>query len=193
VLGLATGSTPVSIYNELIRLHREAGRSIANVVTFNLDEYWPMQPHELQSYHRFMREHLFDHIDIDPANMNLPCGAVPANAVHAHCEEYERRIREHGGIDLQLLGIGRTGHVGCNRRSSRIGPRSTGPCSRALTSANSGSDPSSVTPPRPRATTPSACRNTRPWRPSDLGRITRLLSGFLRDLRLILALDRSSL
>jgi glucosamine-6-phosphate deaminase len=118
VLGLATGSTPVSVYNELIRLHREEGLSFANVVTFNLDEYWPMQPHELQSYHRFMREHLFDHVDVDPANVNLPCGTVPANAVHAHCEEYERRIREHGGIDLQLLGIGRTGHVGFNEPGS---------------------------------------------------------------------------
>ncbi|MBU6210462.1 MAG: glucosamine-6-phosphate deaminase, partial [Planctomycetes bacterium] len=118
VLGLATGSTPVSVYNELIRLHREEGLSFANVVTFNLDEYWPMQPHELQSYHRFMREHLFDHVDIDAANVNLPCGTVPANAVHAHCEEYERRIREHGGIDLQLLGIGRTGHVGFNEPGS---------------------------------------------------------------------------
>ena len=76
VLGLATGSTPTGVYDELVRLHREEGLSFANVVTFNLDEYWPMQPHELQSYHRFMREHLFDRIDIDPANTHIPDGTA---------------------------------------------------------------------------------------------------------------------
>ena len=118
VLGLATGSTPTSVYEELVRMHREEGLSFANVATFNLDEYWPMAPNELQSYRRFMDEHLFSHVDIDPGNVHLPSGTVPAAEVHAHCEAYERMIAEAGGIDLQLLGIGRTGHVGFNEPGS---------------------------------------------------------------------------
>ncbi|MCB9845857.1 MAG: glucosamine-6-phosphate deaminase [Phycisphaeraceae bacterium] len=117
VLGLATGSTPLGVYAELIRLRRE-GLSFANVVTFNLDEYHPMPPGHLQSYHRFMRENLFDELDIDPGNVHIPDGAVESDAVAAHCEAYESAIREHGGIDLQLLGIGRTGHVGFNEPGS---------------------------------------------------------------------------
>ena len=88
VLGLATGSTPTGVYDELVRLHREEGLSFANVVTFNLDEYWPMQPHELQSYHRFMREHLFDRIDIDPANTHIPDGTAGEDEVRAMCDAY---------------------------------------------------------------------------------------------------------
>lgn len=118
VLGLATGSTPTGIYEELVRLHRQEGLSFRNVVTFNLDEYFPMRPEELQSYRRFMREHLFDHVDIDPANAHVPDGTVDADSVGEQCEEYERRIDEAGGIDLQLLGIGRTGHVGFNEPGS---------------------------------------------------------------------------
>ena len=76
VLGLATGSTPMTVYDELVRMHRDEGLSFANVVTFNLDEYYPMQPDELQSYHRFMREHLFDHVDIDPAHVHIPDGTL---------------------------------------------------------------------------------------------------------------------
>jgi glucosamine-6-phosphate deaminase len=118
VLGLATGSTPQGVYDELVRLHREEGLSFRNVVTFNLDEYYPMKPEDLQSYRRFMREYLFDHIDIDPANTNVPDGTVAREAVGAFCEEYERRIREAGGIDIQLLGVGRTGHIGFNEPGS---------------------------------------------------------------------------
>jgi glucosamine-6-phosphate deaminase len=118
VLGLATGSTPTGIYAELVRLHREEGLSFANVVTFNLDEYFPMRPEELQSYHRFMGEHLFDLVDIDPANVHLPDGTVDASKVREFCESYERAIEAAGGIDLQLLGIGRTGHIGFNEPGS---------------------------------------------------------------------------
>jgi glucosamine-6-phosphate deaminase len=118
VLGLATGSTPTSVYDELIRLHKETGLSFRNVVTFNLDEYWPMNPDDLQSYHRFMREHLFDHVDIDPQNVHLPDGTVPREKVNEYCQKYEQRIKEAGGLDLQVLGIGRTGHVGFNEPGS---------------------------------------------------------------------------
>jgi glucosamine-6-phosphate deaminase len=118
VLGLATGSTPQGVYDELVRLHKQDGLSFRNVVTFNLDEYWPMQPDELQSYRRFMREYLFDHIDIDPKNANVPDGTIPRERVAAFCEEYERRIRDAGGIDIQLLGVGRTGHIGFNEPGS---------------------------------------------------------------------------
>ena len=118
VLGLATGSTPTGVYDELVRLHREEGLSFANVVTFNLDEYWPMRPQELQSYHRFMREHLFDRVDIPAANTHIPDGTASEDDVRAMCDRYEQAIRAAGGIDLQLLGIGRTGHIGFNEPGS---------------------------------------------------------------------------
>ena len=118
VLGLPTGSTPMAVYDELVRLHRDEGLSFSNVVTFNLDEYWPMQPEELQSYRRFMHEHLFDHIDIDPANIHIPDGTIPLDAVDDFCRAYERQIEEAGGIDLLVLGIGRTGHIGFNEPGS---------------------------------------------------------------------------
>src|SRR5947209_5091731 len=118
VLGLATGSTPTGVYGELVRLHREERLSFANVVTFNLDEYFPMQPRDLQSYQRFMREHLFDHIDIDPQNVRIPDGTVPVERVGEYCAGYEAEIAKAGGIDLQVLGIGRTGHIGFNEPGS---------------------------------------------------------------------------
>lgn len=118
VLGLATGSTPTSVYDELIRLHNEEGLSFKNVVTFNLDEYWPMNPDDLQSYVRFMREHLFDHIDIDPKNIHIPDGTIDRDKVSEYCQQYEQSIKEAGGIDIQVLGIGRTGHVGFNEPGS---------------------------------------------------------------------------
>ena len=118
VLGLATGSTPVGVYDELARLHRAEGLSLANVVTFNLDEYYPMDPTALQSYRRFMREHLFDRVDVPPAHIHVPDGTLPLDRVAAYCEDYERQIRDAGGVDLQLLGIGRTGHVGFNEPGS---------------------------------------------------------------------------
>jgi glucosamine-6-phosphate deaminase len=118
VLGLATGSTPVAVYNELVRLHEQEGLSFKNVVTFNLDEYFPMQPHELQSYVRFMNEHLFDRVDIDRANVHIPDGTLPIEQVATFCRQYEEKIKAAGGIDLQLLGIGRTGHIGFNEPGS---------------------------------------------------------------------------
>ena len=123
VLGLATGNTPVGIYNELVRMHREEGLSLANVVTFNLDEYFPMQPHELQSYVRFMREHLFDLVDIDPRNWHVPDGTIPLEQVPDYCRWYEDEIVKAGGIDIQLLGIGRTGHIGFNEPGSGAASR----------------------------------------------------------------------
>lgn len=118
VLGLATGSTPQGVYEELVRLHREDGLSFKNVVTFNLDEYWPMDPEALQSYRRFMKEHLFDLVDLDAANTHLPDGTIEREGVAEFCRDYEARMREAGGIDLQLLGVGRTGHIGFNEPGS---------------------------------------------------------------------------
>jgi glucosamine-6-phosphate deaminase len=123
VLGLATGSTPVGIYNELVRMHQEEGLSLANVVTFNLDEYFPMEPLELQSYNRFMREHLFDLVDISKENCHVPDGTVPFEKVGEYCRWYEEQIVKAGGIDIQLLGIGRTGHVGFNEPGSGVASR----------------------------------------------------------------------
>jgi len=118
VLGLATGSTPVGIYRELIRMHRDLGLDWSRVVTFNLDEYFPMSPDSLHSYHRFMWENLFEHVNISPENVHIPRGNLPRNAVEAHCAEYERRIADAGGIDFQILGIGQTGHIGFNEPGS---------------------------------------------------------------------------
>ncbi len=118
VLGLATGSTPISLYAELVRLHREEGLSFRNVTTFNLDEYYPLAPDHPQSYRRFMRMHLFDHVDLDPARTHLPSGLVPKAEVDAHCAAYEAMIAAAGGIDFQILGIGRTGHIGFNEPGS---------------------------------------------------------------------------
>ncbi|HET7535932.1 MAG TPA: glucosamine-6-phosphate deaminase [Candidatus Didemnitutus sp.] len=118
VLGLATGSTPIALYAELVRLHREEKLSFANVVTFNLDEYFPLPPEHPQSYRHFMRTHLFDHIDIPVENTHVPSGSVPPAEVDAHCRAYEERIKAAGGIDFQILGIGRTGHIGFNEPGS---------------------------------------------------------------------------
>ncbi|MCX6232567.1 MAG: glucosamine-6-phosphate deaminase [Bacteroidetes bacterium] len=118
ILGLATGSTPTKIYKELVRMHKEEGLSFQNVVCFNLDEYYPMKPDALQSYVRFMKEHLFDHIDIKPENVNIPDGTVSKNKIIEYCNEYEKKIDSYGGIDLQILGIGRNGHIGFNEPGS---------------------------------------------------------------------------
>lgn len=118
VLGLATGSTPVGLYRELIRLHREEGLSFANVITFNLDEYHGLERSHPESYWRFMHEQLFDHVDIPSAQIHLPDGMVPRSEVFAHCRAYEEAIAAAGGIDLQILGIGRTGHIGFNEPGS---------------------------------------------------------------------------
>ncbi|MBW3552503.1 MAG: glucosamine-6-phosphate deaminase [Gemmatimonadetes bacterium] len=118
VLGLATGSTPIGVYRELIRMHREEGLSFRNVVTFNLDEYFPMDPESIHSYHRFMRENLFDQIDMPDSNVHLPRGDIPRSDLEAHTAAYEQAIRDAGGIDFQILGIGKTGHVGFNEPGS---------------------------------------------------------------------------
>jgi len=120
VLGLATGSTPLKIYQELVRMHKEEGLSFKNVISFNLDEYYPLPPESLQSYRHFMQENLFKHIDIDPANCHIPSGQVGLENVKQHCEQYEELIKNVGGIDFQLLGIGRNGHIGFNEPGSHI-------------------------------------------------------------------------
>lgn len=114
VLGLPTGSTPTGVYRELVRMHREEGLDFARVVTFNLDEYYGLPRTQLQSYHRWMHEHLFSHVNIRPENIHIPDGQVPVEEVEEHCRRYEAEILRAGGIDLQLLGIGRNGHIGFN-------------------------------------------------------------------------------
>lgn len=120
VLGLATGSTPKYLYAELVRLHKEEGLSFHNVVTFNLDEYYPIEPDALQSYNRFMKEQLFNHIDIPEGNYHVPDGTVPKEQIKAYAESYERKIEEAGGIDIQILGIGNNGHIGFNEPGSSV-------------------------------------------------------------------------
>jgi glucosamine-6-phosphate deaminase len=118
VLGLATGSTPIGVYRELIRLHREEALSFRNVVTFNLDEYWPMPKASIHSYHRFMWENLFSHVDIDANQVHIPDGEWAREGLDAACRAYEAAIVAAGGIDFQLLGIGKTGHIGFNEPGS---------------------------------------------------------------------------
>jgi glucosamine-6-phosphate deaminase len=118
VLGLATGSTPIGVYRELVRMHREEGLSFKHVVSFNLDEYYPMRADRVHSYHRFMWENLFSAVDIDPRNVHLPRGDLPRAATAEHARAYEEAIRDAGGIDFQLLGIGKTGHIGFNEPGS---------------------------------------------------------------------------
>jgi len=118
VLGLATGSTPIGVYRELIRMHREEGLSFQNVVTFNLDEYYPMTPDSIHSYHRFMWENLFDYVDVRRENVHVPRGDIPREEVEAWCKQYERDIVAAGGIDFQILGVGKTGHIGFNEPGS---------------------------------------------------------------------------
>ncbi|MBG6110024.1 glucosamine-6-phosphate deaminase [Flavobacterium sp. CG_9.10] len=120
VLGLATGSSPIKVYEELVRMHKEEGLSFSNVITFNLDEYFPMTKKNNQSYHYFMHQHLFNHIDIKPENINIPDGTVSIVDLNKYCIDYELKIKNAGGIDFQLLGIGRTGHVGFNEPGSHI-------------------------------------------------------------------------
>ncbi len=118
VLGLATGSSPIHIYRELVRMHREENLSFSNVITFNLDEYYPMNRDSMHSYHRFMHEYLFDHVDIVPENIHIPDGTQHLDAIKEYCLEYDRKIQNYGGIDIQILGIGRTGHIAFNEPGS---------------------------------------------------------------------------
>ncbi|HVU85451.1 MAG TPA: 6-phosphogluconolactonase, partial [Puia sp.] len=120
VLGLSTGSSPLKLYAELIRMHREEGLSFRNVIAFNLDEYYPINRDQPQSYYRFMKKNLFDHIDIDPANCHIPNGQLPKEDIKKHCAAYEQAIEAAGGIDLQILGIGTNGHIGFNEPGSSL-------------------------------------------------------------------------
>ncbi len=120
VLGLATGSSPIKVYEELVRMHKEDGLSFENVVTFNLDEYFPMEKDNIQSYHYFMHEHLFNHVNIVPENIHVPDGTVKNEEIYQYCIDYELKIKAVGGLDFQLLGIGRTGHIGFNEPGSHL-------------------------------------------------------------------------
>lgn len=120
ILGLATGSSPKTVYAELIRIHREEGLSFKNVISFNLDEYYPMEQDAIQSYWRFMREQLFDHVDIPKENYFIPYGNIPQNQIEEFCRNYEAKIEKLGGLDFQLLGIGGNGHIGFNEPGSLI-------------------------------------------------------------------------
>ena len=120
ILGLATGSSPIMVYEELVRMHKKEGLSFRNVITFNLDEYYPMRIDNNKSYHYFMHQHLFDHIDIKLENINIPDGTVSIEEIKQYSIDYEIKIKNLGGLDFQLLGIGRTGHVGFNEPGSHI-------------------------------------------------------------------------
>ena len=121
VLGLATGATPLTLYRELVRMHRKEGLDFGGVTTFNLDEYLGLAPAHPASYHAFMREHFFAHVNVDPARIHIPDGL--ASDVPAYCQGYEDAIRAAGGIDLQVLGIGTDGHIGFNEPSSSLASR----------------------------------------------------------------------
>lgn len=123
VLGLATGHTPIGVYRELIRLHREEGLDLSGCITFNLDEYYPMDPQAIQSYHLWMHENFFNHTNIKPENIHIPDGTVPENRIATFGAEYEQAILKAGGIDIQILGIGRTGHIGFNEPGSDMESR----------------------------------------------------------------------
>lgn len=120
VLGLATGATPKKVYAALIRLHKEQGLSFENVITFNLDEYFGLYSEAIQSYRRFMDENLFNHINIKKENCFIPRGDIPQEDVKKHCEDYEKTMEFYGGIDFQILGIGRNGHIGFNEPGSHV-------------------------------------------------------------------------
>lgn len=117
VLGLATGSTPIQMYDELINIHKN-GVSFANVVSYNLDEYYPIKKSSSQSYHSFMNEHLFKHVDMHPENRFVPNGELEEAAISDYCKEYEQSISRNGGIDIQVLGLGLNGHIGFNEPGS---------------------------------------------------------------------------
>jgi len=118
ILGLATGSSPKGLYAELVRLHKEEGLSFKNVISFNLDEYYPMEPDSINSYVRFMQEQLFNHVDILPENYHIPNGMLSKPEIAKYCEQYESKIKSLGGLDLQVLGIGGNGHIGFNESGS---------------------------------------------------------------------------
>jgi glucosamine-6-phosphate deaminase len=151
VLGLATGSTPIGVYRELIRMHRENGLSFANVVTFNLDEYYPMAKDSIHAYHRYMWENLFAHVDVDPANVHLPPGDLPREQLDEACLRYELEIERAGGIDFQLLGIGKTGTSASTSRAR---------ASRAARASSTSTTSRASTPP-PTSSARRTCRARR--------------------------------
>jgi glucosamine-6-phosphate deaminase len=118
VLGMATGSTPILLYKELVRLHKEEGLSFKNVITINLDEYYPIHKTAYQSYWSFMHRHLFSQVDIQPENIHIPNGEWAQDQIKELCSGYEQIIEKSGGIDLQILGIGKNGHIGFNEPGS---------------------------------------------------------------------------
>ena len=120
VIGFATGSSPTKVYQEIIRIHKEESLSFYNVIAFNLDEYYPINKDDNNSYHHFMNENLFDHIDIPKENINIPSGEISEKEIKKFCSSYEKKIDKNGGIDIQLLGIGRTGHIGFNEPGSHF-------------------------------------------------------------------------
>lgn len=130
ILGLATGRTPVDVYKELVNMHKNEGLSFKNVVTFNLDEYFPIHAEHELSYSTFMKINLFDHVDILPENTHIPQGNLSFSEIESFCNEYEQKIHQFGGLDFQLLGIGRTGHIGFNE------PGSTTNCKTRLVTLN---------------------------------------------------------
>jgi glucosamine-6-phosphate deaminase len=139
VLGLSTGKSPLKLYAELIRMHQEEGLSFRNVVAFNLDEYYPIDRTAAQSYYRFMKENLFNHIDIDPKNCFIPNGELPKDKMKTYCAEYEQSITDAGGIDLQILGIGSNGHIGFNEPgSSRFSKTRVTPLENSTRLSNAG-------------------------------------------------------
>ncbi len=121
-LGLATGSTMLAMYQELVRLHQRESLDFSKVITFNLDEYLGLSSNHPQSFHKFMQENFFAHVDVDPSNIHIPDGSTKGN-YEQYCASYEEAIRNAGGIDLQILGIGRNGHVGFNEPTSSLGSR----------------------------------------------------------------------
>ena len=120
VIGFATGSSPTQVYQEIIKIHKEESLSFRNVIAFNLDEYYGIMKDDINSYNHFMHENLFDHIDIPKENINIPSGQIGESKINKYCLEYEEKIKKYGGIDIQLLGIGRTGHIGFNEPGSHF-------------------------------------------------------------------------
>lgn len=123
VLGLATGASPKLIYKRLVHLYQKGEVSFKNVHTFNLDEYYPIQPSDPNSYHHYMDEHLFNHVDIPPKHINIPNGTIDQNEIETYCTSYDERISNLGGIDIQMLGVGRNGHIGFNEPGSKLGSK----------------------------------------------------------------------
>ena len=140
VLGLATGNTPILLYREFIRLSRERGLDFSQVITFNLDEYYPMDPHSIHSYHHFMRANLFDHLPIFPANTHIPDGALPREGIADYCAAYEQKIQRAGGLNFLLLGIGENGHIGFNEPGSERDSRTRLVTLDAITRHNAAAD-----------------------------------------------------